>query len=128
MKKFSFIIPILFFAACEQNKVQFAIDGVWSIDSIYYKHYNIMSCISNNILNIHFNRNTTLPIASGCENLIINGRVGTGVLTIEKSEDKDDTIPYRLAIKTKNQIFSGVHKIVFYKDAVNHLLKNGNIL
>ena len=113
----------LVFSSCSKNKIENTIDGIWSMDTIYYSKYDIRLCLGNNIL--EFNRDKSkVPVAMNrCGSFIKKSYDSFAKVEIVDSELENDTIPFRLRIKTENEIFSGTHKIVFYKDEVNQLLK-----
>jgi hypothetical protein len=112
----AWVLVLTFFISCK-GKVERTIEGLWSIDTIVYKQYEIRNCILSNVIN--FNEDfCELPITENfCEGLV------------EYSEDgewkfyKTDSIPLRLRINTDNAIFSGTHRMIFKKDDKNKLLK-----
>jgi len=115
---------IFLLSSCTKQKVENVVEGWWSIDTIYYKNQNIKTCLGNNALLFKFNDKSELPYAkNNCEPVLIGNYYPSAEVKIFFSEIKNDTIPLRMNIKTKNKLFSGTHKIVFYKDNSNSLLK-----
>jgi|SRR6185437_2811627 len=119
------IVTLALFNSCTKSyKVSSAIEGWWTIDTIYFKNYNIRTCLGDNSLFFHFNKTSHFPAArNNCGTIITGSFDNTGEITLARSNFKNDTIPFRLTINTKNQLFSGVYKIAFDKDSENHLLK-----
>lgn len=106
------------------DKLDKAMEGSWSIDTIYYKGYDVRVCLSLNVLTYHGNYIADLPVAHNrCETVIKNSTDRTGSWEIVKSSLPNDTIPLRMKFVTGNELFAGTHKIVFYKDLPNKLLK-----
>ncbi|RYE13303.1 MAG: hypothetical protein EOP34_09085 [Rickettsiales bacterium] len=117
---FAIILP----SCSKSRKVEKAIEGWWSIDTIYYKNRNIRICLGNNVLQFRKGDNSELPAAkNNCGSFIKDSYSTTAHIEVLESELANDTIPLRLKIVTKNEIFAGTHKIVFYKDELNQLLK-----
>ena len=126
MKKIIFaIVMMLMFSACTKHqKITSAIEGWWTIDTIVYKNYNIRTCLGDNSLFFYFNKKSHFPAAENkCGSVITSSFDNTGDIALTNSPLENDTIPFRLTINTKNQLFSGVYKISFDKDSENHLLK-----
>jgi hypothetical protein len=91
---------------------------------VFKKKYNIRTCLGDNSLFFHFDKKSKLPAADdNCGDVVTGSLDNTGEITLASSNLKNDTIPFRLIINTKNQLFSGIYKIVFDKDSENHLLK-----
>ena len=94
------------------------------MDTIYFKNYSIRTCLGNNSLFFYFDKKSIFPIAGeNCGNIITGSFDETGEISLVNSNLKNDTIPFRLLIKTRNRLFSGSYKIAFDKDSKNHLLK-----
>jgi hypothetical protein len=109
--------------SCSKAKINNAIDGIWSMDTIYYRNHDVKLCLSSNIIEFD-SRNSQFPVTmNNCGSIMKNSYSRSGEIEIINSEFKNDTIPFRIRIKTDNEIFSGVHKIVFYKDEYHQLLK-----
>lgn len=126
MKKNIFaILMLLMFSSCTKHqKVASAIEGWWTMDTIIYKNYNIRNCLGDNSLFFHFDKKSQFPVAENkCGNIITGSFDSSGDIKLTNSNLENDTIPFRLTINTKNQLFSGVYKISFDKDSENHLLK-----
>jgi hypothetical protein len=132
MKKFIFsIATLLLFNSCtplnfgRNYQVTSAIEGWWAIDTIYFKNkYNIRTCLGDNSLFFYFDKKSKFPAAGyNCGDVVTGSFDDSGEITLASSNLKNDTIPFRLIINTKNQLFSGIYKIVFNKDSENHLLK-----
>src|ERR1700744_5496265 len=105
----------LFLYSCTNRKVENVIDGWWTIDTIYYKNYNIKTCLANNSLFFKFDNKSELPVAmSNCGPIIKNSFDRSAEIKLTNSETANDSIPLRLKIVTKNEIFAGLNKIVFY--------------
>ncbi|MGN6180153.1 MAG: hypothetical protein ACTHNW_13275 [Mucilaginibacter sp.] len=119
-----FIIPVFLLSCSKKREIKQALDGWWSIDSIYFEHYNVKNCIESNLILFKFNGRSELPISvNGCNTFINGNNDKFAIIKVLDSESPNDTIPFRLQIDTKNKIFAGTHKIIFYKDNYNHLLK-----
>lgn len=127
MGKFIFAIAtLLLFNSCVRKnyRVTSTIEGWWTMDTIIFKNYNIRNCLGDNSLFFHFDKKSIFPAArNNCGSVITGSYDNTGEITLANSNIKNDTIPFRLIVKTKNQLFSGVYKIAFDKDSKNHLLK-----
>jgi len=119
------IVTLLTLSCCTKNyKVTSAIEGWWTIDTIYFKNYNIRTCLGDNSLFFHFDKKSHFPAArNNCGDVIKGSFDNTGLIELSHSNLQNDTIPFRLIIKTKNQLFSGTYRIAFDKDSKNHLLK-----
>ncbi len=106
------------FLSCK-NKVEETLVGLWSIDTIVYKEYEIRNCLSNNIISFN-NDLCDLPISRNrCEGL--NEFVRKGHVDIIFSENSKQ--PLMLKISSSNEIFGGSHRMIFKKDDLNKLLK-----
>jgi len=127
MKRFIFAIAtFLLLNSCTKNyKVTSAIEGSWTIDTIWFiNKYDLRTCLGNNSLFFSFSEKSNFPAArNNCGNLITGSFDHCGEITLDRSKLKNDTIPFRLIINSKNQLFSGIYKVVFDKDSENHLLK-----
>ncbi len=106
------------FFSC-RSKVEEALNGQWSIDTIIYRQYEIRNCLSVNI--ISFNRDICdLPITRNrCEGL--NEFVRKGMAEVDYNGDS--TTPLVLKIFSDNEMFGGTHRMIFRKDDENRLLK-----
>jgi hypothetical protein len=127
MKKYNLILIsfcLFSFVTVNSCKVEVdkTIEGWWTMDTIYYKNQDIKHCLIGNSLQFEANKQIIIPNAD-CAPIVIQGSDKFGNWEIIKSENSRDTIPYRMKILTMNEVFSGTHKIVFYKDNVNKLLK-----
>lgn len=125
MKKLFLILTVgIFLTSCRDTTVKQVVAGVWSIDTIYYKNYNIKHCMLANLIFFKFDKQSSFPYAENyCNPAIKNNFDEYGDIEILHSENANDTIPFRLKINSKNQIFAGLHKIVFYKDISNKVFK-----
>jgi hypothetical protein len=115
-----------FICSCSnKSKIENVVQGWWTMDTIYYKNHNIRTaCLTSNSLFFDEKKKTTLPVAENwCDLFIKNSYDEKADVEVIKSPIANDTIPFRLKIKTGNEIFSGIHKIVFYRDDSNKLLK-----
>lgn len=110
-------ILILVTFACCKSKVERTLEGLWSIDTIIYKQYEIRNCILGNVIKFEHPSCDLPTTESYCEGLVEYIREG------QWEVEKTDSIPLVLKIETKNMIFSGVHKMTFRKDEQNKLLK-----
>ncbi len=125
MKVYFFLLLVcqLFFSSCS-NEVEKTIQGSWSIDTIYYKNYDVRSCMYVNIIDFNKDGGSSLPYTKDrCNEIITKSDDENGYWEIIKSENPKDTIPLRIKITTNNKLFSGIHKIIFHKDQQNELLK-----
>jgi hypothetical protein len=115
------IVCLLFFQSC-QDRVEKVITGWWTIDTIYYRNFDIKPCLSLNVITFGETESVFPYSQNSCAEVICNSNIDQGTWNVSKTS-QNDTIPLRLKIDTKNQIFAGTHKVVFYKDDVNKLLK-----
>ena len=98
------------------------------MDTIHLRNnninYDIRTCLGDNSLFFHFDEKSSFPAAEyNCGDVIKGSFVRTGEIALVSSPLTNDTIPFRLMINSKNQLFSGVYRIVFDRDSQNHLLK-----
>ena len=118
------IFGIIFTTSCNNAKIQKTVSGVWSIDTVYYGKYDVMLCFSSNMISFNKNETIEVPIAmDDCSGVTSKCIESSGKWEIVKSKNANDTIPYRLNISSKNKVYNGIHKIIFYKDEINKLLK-----
>lgn len=118
-----FIVCTLLLSSCG-NKIDKTINGNWSIDTIYYKNYDVRSCFYSSLIRFEDERIVKLPISENhCNEVISNSKNEFGDWKIIQSANLKDTLPLQLKIATNNEFFSGIHHIVFYKDELNKLLK-----
>jgi hypothetical protein len=104
------------------------IEGWWTMDNIHLRsnniNYNIRTCLGDNSLFFRFDKKSIFPAPGyNCGDVLTGSFDPTGEIALVNSALKNDTIPFRLIIKSKNKLFSGVYGIVFDKDPENHLLK-----
>lgn len=119
-----FLVFTLFLAQSCKTKVETALEGTWSIDTIYYKGYNSRLCFYSNIVTFYDNGNIKLPYAGNrCPELISHSDDVNGIWILETGNESKADYPYKLKITTKNEVFSGSHYLLFYTDDVNNLLK-----
>jgi hemin uptake protein HemP len=125
MKKIVFwVMAIVVLNSCSHRKVEIAIAGWWSIDTIYYKKHDLKYCLTDRAMFLKFGKTSALPVTSNnCIEIIKNSYNKSAEITLLNSADPNDTIPYRLRIVSENEIFKGNHKIIFYNDEPNQLLK-----
>ncbi len=115
-------LTMLLFASCK-TEVERVVEGWWTMDTIYYKDYDLRACLGNS-LNFKIDGESELPTAKNyCEPAVKNNYEKWANIEIVKSSNAKDTIPLRIKIITNNEVFAGTHKIVFYKDELNKLLK-----
>lgn len=108
--------------SCKRSKIEHAIEGLWSIDTILYQNQEISNCISGNFI-FRINEDSRFPIVlAQCNSLVKNETRGIARIQLIESPS-DSEIPYRLKIDANNKIFSGEKKIIFYGDRKNKLLK-----
>jgi len=104
-----------------KSKVENAISGLWTIDTIYFENTNIKSCLNGNSFKFDFDRKARIPEGNlGC---MLTENATSSTAKIYFFSDENDAIPYRLKIDTKNVVFNGVHKVVFYDDQQRKELK-----
>lgn len=120
-----FLASGMFICSCSnKGKVENVLEGWWTMDTIYYKNYNIRTCLRSNSLEFKFGDNSEFPTAEDrCVPVIKNSYNQDADIEVVYSEVHNDTIPMRLKITTKNEVFAGTYKMVFYKDERNQLLK-----
>lgn len=110
-------IIFLFLISCS-NDVKKGIDGMWSIDTLYFNYYNTKPCLRSNVL--IFEKNVVdLPNSSGwCIGL--NGAdANKGVWNYFYN----DSAELFINIVSENKVFAGKHKLLFKKDARHKLIK-----
>jgi len=91
-------------------------EGMWTIDEIYYKGLDAQYCFYSNY--IQFDKeNVRLPFGDLCFGVFSKNERGTWGIY------KTDSIPLVLNIETTNSIFSGTHQIIFFKDEKDKWLK-----
>lgn len=91
-----------------------------------YKGVNIRYCLGINVLTFKLPGKSELPIPTiegNCGSFIKNCVDEEGEVSITQSFDPKDSFPLRMKIDTINEIFSGTHKIVFFRDNKKKLLK-----
>lgn len=104
-------------ASCE-NSLKSTVVGWWSIDTVYYRNYEIRSCLLVNSVSFNKDGSVSLPIPQNyCSELIseYNDKGNWEILP----QDKQSLF---LSINSKNVIFRGKHQIVFRRDEENGLL------
>jgi len=112
----SLVVSLIFLNGCKTD-VERVIEGPWSIDTVYYDHYDIIRCLSSNAISFK-GSSCNLPMIFGdCEGLQETSREGNWKI------HKSDSVPLILNIKSENRIFNGSHRIVFIGDKENKLLK-----
>jgi hemin uptake protein HemP len=118
-----FMFFLLLSSSC-RNEVVTTIEGSWSIDTIYYKNYDVKNCLYVNIIDFKKDGEASFPYSGDrCKEVILISENEFGNWKIINSSNVNDTLPFRIKIVTENQLFTGTHKIVFYKDEPNKLLK-----
>lgn len=118
MKKRLIIISTITFFLCTscRNKVDKGIIGWWSMDTIYYKGYDIKYCLWLNTISFRKNSCEFEETNGNCLDINESGKYGTWKVNT-------DNIPYTLEIRSENKIFDGKHTIKFKRDDGNKLLK-----
>ena len=116
-----FITCFLLLSACKTKEEQ-GLEGMWSIDVIHYKTFDIRRCLAVNVLS--FEENTcTVPTLLSCD-----GLEQSALLFLDKPEDpnswsirksKDGLL---LNIVSQSKIFNGNHSLKFVRDDENKLL------
>lgn len=104
-------------ASCK-DKVKTTVAGWWSIDTLYYRNYEIRTCLLGNWLVFNEDGSMKLPIPeSRCSELVTeyNDKGDWEIL----SQDNQSLF---LNIDSKNEMFGGKHQIVFRRDEQNSLL------
>lgn len=120
---FNFLIFLIVFPSCK-DKVEGAISGWWTIDTIYYKEYDIKICLNGNSIKFDFDDQSNFPLSSKyCKIPFLKTDAEWGDIEVINLNNSKDTIPLRLKISVNNEIFTGTHKIRFHKDEINKLLK-----
>jgi hypothetical protein len=91
------------------------VDGLWSIDTIYYKQYDIRGCLLSNVISFDGD-NCNLATTGDCEGLYVIEEVGEWQMN-----EKRDILS--INIDTKNEIFAGHHYVKLKRDMNLKLLK-----
>jgi hypothetical protein len=102
---------------CDKKVENEALEGTWSIDTLYYRAYDIRNCVLVNVINFEHDFCKLPTTESYCEGLI--EYTDTGIWKTNRT----DSTPLVLEIESQNKIFSGNHRIIFKKDKRNKLLK-----
>jgi hypothetical protein len=134
MKKIFILLALNFYlASCvmesaKKQEIEGVVNGWWTIDTIIcVKHntnYNLRQCLKSNSIFFKFDDKSVFPTGDNyCSPIITNNYDQYADVKLLNSENPNDSIPFRLKITTKNEIFSGDHQIIFYKDQNDHLLK-----
>ncbi len=95
------------------------INGIWSIDEIYFQDQDFRFNILGNMLSFD-NRECVIPI--------IYRASKNNLIPLKKQDDglwhtTEENGCYYLHIETTNKLFNGRHKIVFWKDEQEKLVK-----
>lgn len=111
-------ICMLLLTSCSK-KASGLIDGIWSIDEIYYQDQDYRFHIRGNMLS--FER-------SKCYLPILYPLMEKQPLPIKRIDDglwhtTEENGCYYLHIETTNKLFNGRHKIVFWKDEKEKMVK-----
>jgi hypothetical protein len=117
---FSIAGIIALFSSCSKTReIKTTIQGLWTIDTIYYKGVDMQYCLqSDNMFKFDGSGECILPITeNNCAGF--STFVKTGNWDIVRT----DSIHIILNIQTPNSMFSGKFKIVFKKDDNERLLK-----
>jgi hypothetical protein len=115
--KIVFVVGILSFFRCSNSNTFEIVEGIWSIDTVLFKHQDVSNCLNLNIINLEKKTNCDFPeIWSSCKELGINDRNGRWLI-VESGKGK-----LKIDISSNN-FFKGSHKIIFIKDEINHLFK-----
>lgn len=114
-------IPFGICTSC-QTTVESTIEGLWTIDTIEFRGYDIKPCLIGNVVSFKTDKLVNFPTAE-CNELQFNGKDELGTWEVIKSTHEGDTIPFSLKFTCGNEVFHGFHKIVFHKDEKNKLLK-----
>ena len=118
MKKIAILLLSIFTLTSCKDKVNHTLEGCWSIDTIYYKGKDIRFCFLSNVIDFFEKSKCELPFTEdSCNNIITTDSLGSWMVI------KSDTFPRYIKIDSKNFIFAGTHKLIFYKDEKNKLLK-----
>ncbi|MES2382880.1 MAG: hypothetical protein V4538_17665 [Bacteroidota bacterium] len=123
---FLLFAALFIFGSCKTN-INKVMEGTWVVDTIYYKGYDVKPCVLANMI-IFFeknNRASLCKIDNRCDEALIGKNIKTdeGSWEIIQSINKKDTMPLSIKFNTKNEIFTGVHKLVFHKEDKKKLLK-----
>lgn len=112
----AFIIWISILSSC-RSKIDYTITGWWTIDSIIFKGNDIRYCLLSN--SIDFNQSDCkLPITENFCNGIVESWERKG----NWNTFSNDNSMFNIDIQSKNVIFNGRHRIVFYKNETQKLL------
>lgn len=109
------ILFLSFIISCNSD-VKSGVEGMWSIDTISYKGYDIKLCLTLNV--ISFDRRAQLPTTGyRCSELItVFDPFGDWEIS------NKDNAPLSLRIESKNQLFAGEHQIKFKRNPRNQNL------
>lgn len=124
MKKLIFITIIsLVLLSCD-NKINSAIEGIWVIDILEYKNYDVKLCFYSNGLIFSNGGKMKLPQnGKRCPEILTNDFDESATWEISKSDNLHDTLPLKIKFNTRNKILSGTHHLVFHRDERYKLLK-----
>lgn len=114
-----FVFNTVLFSGCSSNSnLNNGVCGGWSIDTLYFIDDDITACMVINGITFEENRVVLLPVTEyfceGFEEYVDKG---------EWDIIDNDSISNQLIITTKNHFFNGIHRIEFYPDYQNKLLK-----
>jgi hypothetical protein len=114
----SIVLIFIMLSGCKSN-VENTLEGVWSIDTIVYKGYEIRYCLSSNVISFEEEFCDLANSVNSCEGLLALAKKGAWQVVY----NIDSVPPLTLNIRIKNEIFDGTHGMIFRKDEVNKLLK-----
>lgn len=117
------ILLITFNIGC-RNTISNTLVGSWSIDTLYFRNYDVKDCMYDNIIEFEANSTIDLPFAGNrCPEILQNTKNNFGEWEVLISKNKVDTFPIRIKIRSNNELFSGVHYLIFHNDPKLKLLK-----
>jgi hypothetical protein len=123
MKHLLILLAICINIGC-RNKINDTLVGSWSIDTIYFKNNDVKDCLYDNILEFESNNIIDLPFAGNrCPEILQNDKNNFGKWEVLISKNKVDTFPIKIKISSNNELFSGVHYLIFHNDPDLKLLK-----
>jgi hypothetical protein len=119
---FSLIILVFLLTACK-SEVEDTIEGMWTIDTVQYNGYDILTCLNSNVIFFKDGEPTTFPTVDRCNDFKVKNRKPKGIWEVVNTTSPNDSIPLRIKITEGGNIFEGTHKVAFHADPSQKLLK-----
>lgn len=110
------LVVFTLFNSCKPV-IKKSISGKWVVETIAYNNVLINECLLLNLMTFDRNKTCELPIVAFCPEYDIVTSNGNWIL------QETDSIPLMLTIDTDNRIFSGNHRLIFYRDEKANLFR-----